>query len=71
MPHLAAYIQAPKEDEDVARQISLNLHRAEEAGGIMHLLAGGNEDVLPHIRAVPRGLAECSGSEQKRQNEAT
>jgi hypothetical protein len=36
----------------------------------MHLLAGSNEDVLPHIRAVPRGLAECSGDEQKRQYEA-
>jgi hypothetical protein len=37
----------------------------------MHLLAGSNEDVLPHIRAVPRGLAKCSGGEQKRKNEAT
>jgi hypothetical protein len=35
----------------------------------MHLLAEGDEDVLPHISAVPRGLAECSGGEQKRQNE--
>ena len=37
----------------------------------MHLLAGGDEDVLPHIRAVPRGLAECPNGEQKRQNETT
>jgi hypothetical protein len=37
----------------------------------MHLLACSNEDVLPHIRAVPWGLAECSGDQQKRQNETT
>jgi hypothetical protein len=37
----------------------------------MHLLTGSNEDVLPHIRAVPRRLAKCAGGEQKRQNEAT
>jgi hypothetical protein len=37
----------------------------------MHLLAGGNEDILPHIRAVSGRLAECSSGEQKRQDEAT
>ena len=36
----------------------------------MHLLAGGDEDILPHVSAVARGLAECSSGEQKRQNEA-
>jgi hypothetical protein len=29
-------------------------------------LACSNEDVLPHIRAAPRGLAECTGDQQKR-----
>jgi hypothetical protein len=70
-PYLAADIQAPKENEDVSRQITLYLHRTEEAGSVMHLLACSNEDVLPHIRAVPWGLAECSGDQQKRQNETT
>jgi hypothetical protein len=71
MPHLATDVHAPKENEDVPRQISLHLHRTEEAGGVMHLLAGSDKDVLPHIRAVPRGLAERPGGEQKRQNQAT
>jgi hypothetical protein len=37
----------------------------------MYLLPRGNEDILPHIRAAPRGLAECSGDQQKRQSETT
>src|ERR1700724_3297389 len=51
-PYLAADIQASKENEDVSRQIPLHLDRAEEAGSVVHLLAGSNEDVLSHIGAV-------------------
>ena len=43
----------------MTRQIALHLHRAEEASRVMHLLARGNEDVLPEIRPIPRRLAEC------------
>ena len=70
-PNLPADIQTPKENEDGSRQVSLHLHRAEQAGRVMHRLPGSDKDVLPHIRAVPWGLAECASGEQKRQNEAT
>src|SRR5258708_1151941 len=69
LPHLPADIQAPKENEDAARQISLHLHRAEEAGGVMHLLARSNKDILPHIPSVPRCPAKVSRA-QKIQNES-
>ncbi len=39
LPHLPADIHAPKENEDTPRQIALHLHRAEQAGSVMHLLA--------------------------------
>jgi hypothetical protein len=37
----------------------------------MHLLAGGNEDILPDVSAAARRLAKRTNRQQKRQNEAT
>jgi hypothetical protein len=36
----------------------------------MHLLPGGDKDVLPKVGAIARRLANCANREQKRQNEA-
>ena len=62
-----ADVHASKQNEDVPRHISLHLHRTEEARRVMHLLAGGDKDIFPHIAAIPRGLAQCANRQQKRQ----
>jgi hypothetical protein len=67
--HLAADVHASKQDEDVPGQISLHLHRTEQAGRVMHLLASSNKYVLSHISTVTWSLAECANRKQKRQNQ--
>jgi len=63
--HLPADVDASKDDEDVPRRISLHLHRTEEAGGVMHLLAGSNEDILPDVSTAARRLAKRANRQQK------
>lgn len=70
-PHLTTDVEASKQNKDVPSQVSLHLHRAEQAGRVMHLLPCGDEDVLPEIGAIARRLAKCANREQKRQNETT
>lgn len=57
LPHLAADVEVAKQHQDVARQISLHLHRTKDTCRVMHLLACRDEDILPQISAVARSLA--------------
>ena len=68
-PHLAADVEASKENEDMSRQVALYLYRAEQARCVVHLLAGRDEDVLSDVRTIARRLTECRNGQQKRQDE--
>ena len=37
--HAAAQVEAAEQHKNVPRQVALHLHRAEDAGRVMHLLA--------------------------------
>lgn len=44
-------VEISEKDEDAAGQITFNLHRAEDAGGIVNLPALSDEDVLVEVGA--------------------
>ncbi len=67
--YTAGYVQASEEDEGAAGQVAFDLHGTEDADGIMHLLAGGDEDVLSEVDAVASRLSVGGGDEQKREAE--
>jgi hypothetical protein len=68
-PHLAAYIQVSEENERAAGEFAFDLYGAEEAGRIVRLLAGGNEDVLPDIGTIARRLDRRVRGKQKHKSE--
>lgn len=48
----AGHREVAGENEDVPRDIAFDLHGAEEAGGVVDLLAGSDEDVLAEVDPV-------------------
>lgn len=65
----AGYVQVPEEDEGASGQIAFNLHGAEDADGVVHLLSGGDEDILSEVDAVASRLGMCGGGKQDRETE--
>ena len=55
----ASDIDIPEEDEDTTGKIALNLHGAEDAGGIVDLLSLADEDVLIEVGAGSGALGSC------------
>ena len=76
-PHHAAYSQVAEQDNRMPGQVAFHLHRTEDAGRVMHLLAGSDVDVLPYVSTIPGLLRARDGgstrqAEQgKRKNEST
>jgi hypothetical protein len=65
----AGYVQVSKENEGAAGQVAFDLHGAEDADGVVHLLSGGDEDVLPEVDAVTACLGVRCGYKQNRKAE--
>lgn len=65
----AGYVQASEENESSAGQIAFYLHGTKDTDGVMDLLPGGDEDVLPKVDAVASRLGVSGGDEQKRDAE--
>ena len=63
------YVETPEENEGASRQIAFDLNGAEDANRVMHLLSGGDEDVLPNVDAVASHLGMCAGDEQEQETE--
>jgi len=61
----SADVEAAEEHEDAAGDVPFYLDRAEEADGVVHLLACGDEDVLPDVGTVARRLAQRCGGKQE------
>ena len=65
----AGYVQVPEKNEGAACQIAFDLHRTKDTDGVMHLLSGGDEDVLSEVDAVASRLGVCGGDQQHRESE--
>src|SRR6266851_3200774 len=63
------YVEVSEEHDGPAGEISLYLHGTEDAGGVMHLLAGRDEDVLPEVDAIAARLRMGGGWKQKHEAE--
>jgi len=63
--YAAGYVEIPEEHKGATGQISFHLHGTEDAGGVMHLLAGGDEDILPKVEAIAGRLGVSSRGKQK------
>jgi hypothetical protein len=50
--YAAGYVEIPEEHKGTPGQVAFHLHGAEDASGIVHLLAGGDEDILPEVDAI-------------------
>ena len=68
--HVSGHVQAAEQHKDMPRQVTFHLHRTEDAGRIVHLLAGGNVDILANISSTARRLGQRGRAEQKQKGEA-
>ena len=64
-----ADVEVAEEDEGASGEVAFDLHGAEDTGGVVDLLAGGNENVLTDIGAVAGRLGEGCRREQKHESE--
>ncbi|MCU1222693.1 MAG: hypothetical protein JWQ42_786 [Edaphobacter sp.] len=66
--YAASYVEIPEEHKGATGQIAFHLHGTEDAGGVVHLLAGGDEDILPEVEAIAWYLG-VSGRRGKQKHE--
>jgi hypothetical protein len=66
---VTGYVEAPEENEGATGEIALYLDGTEDADSVMHLLTGGDEDVLSEVDTVAARLGMGSRCEEKRESE--
>jgi len=66
--YAAGYVEIPEEHKGATGQIAFHLDGTEDAGGVVHLLAGRDEDILPEVDAIAGRLGVSGGGKQKHES---
>lgn len=66
--YAAGNVEVSEEHKGATGQIAFHLDGTEDAGGVVHLLAGRDEDILPEVDAIAGRLSGSSRGKQKHES---